>query len=260
MTALSSLRLPISPFLLPKHGLYHLLSRTSSSLFPSPKPRFWTVQCSSSLASTSDSTSLPTDTSEEGLKWESFRKKKVVMRIGYVGTDYRGKNDYAFLPLLSRSHSSAVLCYCPNYLLFQNIRFISHSLSLQGFKCNATSMNYRVSAILTNWKSNWNMTSFKGVNYQADYLLTKKRESCPVVPYLSFIFLNQCSIRIIYDALPLQNGQIWNIDYILTAKITLVISKDVFAFCFLGLLLVLGSNFAYTYSTCELRIKKKSQL
>ncbi|XP_078160468.1 pseudouridine synthase family protein [Carex rostrata] len=90
MTALSSLRLPISPFLLPKHGLYHLLSRISSSLFLSPKPRFWTVQCSSSLASTSDSTSLPTDTSEEGLKWESFRKKKVVMRIGYVGTDYRG--------------------------------------------------------------------------------------------------------------------------------------------------------------------------
>lgn len=150
MTALSSLRLPISPFLLPKHGLYHLLSRTSSSLFLSPKPRFWTVQCSSSLASTSDSTSLPTDTSEEGLKWESFRKKKVVMRIGYVGTDYRGKNDYVFLPLLSRSHSSAVLCYCPNYLLFQNIRFISHSLSLQGFKCNATSMNYQVSTILTN--------------------------------------------------------------------------------------------------------------
>ncbi|KAI3878433.1 hypothetical protein MKW92_026758 [Papaver armeniacum] len=25
-----------------------------------------------------------------GLKWESFRKKKVVMRVGYVGTDYKG--------------------------------------------------------------------------------------------------------------------------------------------------------------------------
>lgn len=104
------------------------------------------------------------------------------------------------------------------------------------------------------------MTSFKRINYQSVYLVTKKRESCPVSPCLSFIFLNQCSIRIIYDALPLQNGQIRNIDYILTAKITLVLSKDIFAFRFLGLLLVLGSNFAYTYSTCELRIKNKSQL
>ncbi|KMZ68241.1 hypothetical protein ZOSMA_246G00330 [Zostera marina] len=25
-----------------------------------------------------------------GMRWESFRKKKVVMRVGYVGTDYRG--------------------------------------------------------------------------------------------------------------------------------------------------------------------------
>ena len=38
---------------------------------------------SSSAASTPSDHSLPD-------KWESYRKKKVVIRIGYVGTDYRG--------------------------------------------------------------------------------------------------------------------------------------------------------------------------
>ncbi|KAJ4764266.1 tRNA pseudouridine synthase [Rhynchospora pubera] len=90
MAALSSLRLPISPFLLPKPCSSHLLSLASTSLFLVSKPRFFTVLCSSSLALTSDSSSLPTSNDQEGLRWEPFRKKKVVMRVGYVGTDYRG--------------------------------------------------------------------------------------------------------------------------------------------------------------------------
>ncbi|KAI3968355.1 hypothetical protein MKW92_052344 [Papaver armeniacum] len=32
----------------------------------------------------------PPEITTTGLKWESFRKKKVVMRVGYVGTDYKG--------------------------------------------------------------------------------------------------------------------------------------------------------------------------
>lgn len=32
-------------------------------------------------------------------KWEAFRKKKVVMRVGYVGSDYRGLIEFSFCNL-----------------------------------------------------------------------------------------------------------------------------------------------------------------
>ncbi|KAI4316014.1 hypothetical protein L6164_024033 [Bauhinia variegata] len=53
-----------------------------------PFPRTFRCFCSSTETSTqfspNHSPSLPLD------KWDSFMKKKVVMRVGYVGTDYRG--------------------------------------------------------------------------------------------------------------------------------------------------------------------------
>ncbi|XP_010521997.1 PREDICTED: putative tRNA pseudouridine synthase [Tarenaya hassleriana] len=55
------------------------------------------VRCSSSAAESLLSTSCSGEPSSSNQtvhfladKWESFRKKKVVMRVGYVGTDYRG--------------------------------------------------------------------------------------------------------------------------------------------------------------------------
>ncbi|KAJ3682885.1 hypothetical protein LUZ60_013112 [Juncus effusus] len=75
MVALSSLRFPFSPFL-------HWRWRSTSSI------RYCSVLCSSS-SSSSSSVAVDSD-QEEGLRWESFRKKRVVMRVGYVGTDYRG--------------------------------------------------------------------------------------------------------------------------------------------------------------------------
>ena len=47
------------------------------------------------FSSTETSTHSPSSLSHD--KWEPFLKKKVVMRVGYVGTDYRG---HFFCPLL----------------------------------------------------------------------------------------------------------------------------------------------------------------
>ncbi|KAB1225704.1 putative tRNA pseudouridine synthase [Morella rubra] len=74
--AVSSLRFPLSPFLIKN---------------PNPAPNFRLLRlpvlplrpyCSSSSSSSASwSSSTP--------KWEPFRKKKVIMRVGYVGSDYR---------------------------------------------------------------------------------------------------------------------------------------------------------------------------
>jgi hypothetical protein len=84
--------------------------------------------CSSSHASTSVSTYLSNKTNKEGLKRESFRKKKAVMHIGYVGTDYRGKRAYVFF-LFFFGSCNAVLYCCENYFIFLNmIIHVLHSL------------------------------------------------------------------------------------------------------------------------------------
>ncbi|KAI9118666.1 hypothetical protein K1719_010998 [Acacia pycnantha] len=76
--AISSLRFPV----------FSLLTKRSYPTFLSSDPitRRRCVRCCS--VSTQTSTQPPP--SESVFKWEPARKKKVVMRIGYVGTNYRG--------------------------------------------------------------------------------------------------------------------------------------------------------------------------
>ncbi|KGN66289.2 putative tRNA pseudouridine synthase isoform X2 [Cucumis sativus] len=86
--SVSSLRLPLSPW----------ITKASSSCFRFPDPVFVSRTpplrpallhfFSSSTASTD---AFSTRCAPDQLrKWQAFRKKKVVLRIGYVGTDYRG--------------------------------------------------------------------------------------------------------------------------------------------------------------------------
>jgi hypothetical protein len=67
---LTSLPFPLSPIRNPKTP-FHLL----------PSKTFFKCFCSSTTHS------LPPLSPD---KWEPFLKKKVVMRVGYVGTDFRG--------------------------------------------------------------------------------------------------------------------------------------------------------------------------
>ncbi|KAI3927122.1 hypothetical protein MKX01_029890 [Papaver californicum] len=97
MAISSCLRLPLSP-----SWLIRTPSSSSPFQFSVPNykiknhrlylPRFY---CYTSSSSSDQLLEIPppppqTITTATGLKWESFRKKKVVMRVGYVGTDYKG--------------------------------------------------------------------------------------------------------------------------------------------------------------------------
>ncbi|XP_021810503.1 putative tRNA pseudouridine synthase [Prunus avium] len=76
--AISSLRLPFSLWL-PRLPIQSF--RFSKPILPL---RLNLIYCSSSISSTAQQTSTDLD------KWQSVRKKKVVLRVGYVGSDYRG--------------------------------------------------------------------------------------------------------------------------------------------------------------------------
>ncbi|KAF5446608.1 hypothetical protein F2P56_032222 [Juglans regia] len=76
--AVSSLRFPLCPFLIKNPN-------PSFRLFGIPTSPF-RPYCSSSSSSSSSYSASPSSAHT----WESIHKKKVVLRVGYVGTDYRG--------------------------------------------------------------------------------------------------------------------------------------------------------------------------
>lgn len=94
MAAVSCLRSPFHPWLSNPNCRFPL----SSPNFSLRVLCFRTSSSSSSDLPSSSSSSSSSDQSFEinGERWESFRKKKVVMRVGYVGTDYRGNNASSF--------------------------------------------------------------------------------------------------------------------------------------------------------------------
>lgn len=89
--AASSLRLSLSPPWLATQASTVRLSN-------SKKPLNLLVRYSTSPSAAVVSSEPVTDTAADiaalervsPRKWEAFRKKKVVMRVGYVGSDYRG--------------------------------------------------------------------------------------------------------------------------------------------------------------------------
>ncbi|KAJ8759693.1 hypothetical protein K2173_009794 [Erythroxylum novogranatense] len=87
--AISSMRFPLTPCLIknPKPSFKFLLPVLAPTRLP--------FHCCSSLSSLSTSLGLNLLSPYQSLhnldeKWVPFRKKKVVLRVGYVGTDYRG--------------------------------------------------------------------------------------------------------------------------------------------------------------------------
>ncbi|KAJ4971390.1 hypothetical protein NE237_004489 [Protea cynaroides] len=80
--AISSLRFPLSPWITSPSPRFGYSSRGSVKFF-------CRNFCTSSLNVEAPLTSNQS-VKVSGERWESFRKKKVVMRVGYVGTDYRG--------------------------------------------------------------------------------------------------------------------------------------------------------------------------
>lgn len=75
---ISSLRFPPCPWL-PKSPSHTF--RISIPIIPFRRPL---IYCSSFSSSTTEHVATQSE------KWGPFRKKKIVMRVGYVGSDYRG--------------------------------------------------------------------------------------------------------------------------------------------------------------------------
>ncbi|CAK7351969.1 unnamed protein product [Dovyalis caffra] len=86
------LRFPLSPWLLLKTPKPKPSFRFPFPVLPSSRHIQLLYLCSSSQSPPSISPPLTDSNSNQSLhsKWEPIRKKKVVLRVGYVGTDYRG--------------------------------------------------------------------------------------------------------------------------------------------------------------------------
>ncbi|XAR58859.1 Mitochondrial tRNA pseudouridine(27/28) synthase [Bertholletia excelsa] len=91
-------------FSTPKSCTLRLICSSTSSSSPSP-----------SSLSTPGGTSAPSRETQtahfRGYRWEPFRKKKVVMRVGYVGADYRGlqkQRDDHSLPTIEEELENAI--------------------------------------------------------------------------------------------------------------------------------------------------------
>ncbi|KAL5709850.1 tRNA pseudouridine(38-40) synthase [Ranunculus cassubicifolius] len=100
MAISSSLRLPLSPWIKKTKTHFHFQFQFQFLTPPNPnhskKSLNSFILCRRSSSSSAQTLILNPTTSEPPLRddscvrWESFRKKKVVMRVGYVGTNYRG--------------------------------------------------------------------------------------------------------------------------------------------------------------------------
>ncbi|GMH12356.1 hypothetical protein Nepgr_014197 [Nepenthes gracilis] len=91
--AVLCLRIPLTPW--NRKSLYSSWSRRfHSSKMQIPRTIVCLSTCSLSAAAQGLTLSSQSPTSNQpsaaSAKWESFRKKKVVMRVGYVGTNYKG--------------------------------------------------------------------------------------------------------------------------------------------------------------------------
>lgn len=86
MVVNSSLRIPVSPWIRrnPRFDLPFLSVRPTNT----NNRRQSLISCRILCCSSSSTETLTVPPTSK--RWESFRKKKVVMRVGYVGTNYRG--------------------------------------------------------------------------------------------------------------------------------------------------------------------------
>lgn len=116
--AASFLRIPVSPWWVTP------LATKPRFKYPSDckslKVIIFGFSTSSSTAAASTTTTTVTP-SEKEIKWEPFRKKKVVMRVGYVGSDYRGlffceRNVFCFIDSSCTNTFSVMVCCVFFYL------------------------------------------------------------------------------------------------------------------------------------------------
>ncbi|XP_057953311.1 putative tRNA pseudouridine synthase [Malania oleifera] len=171
--AVCSLRFPVLPW---------LRSPSSSFRASNPTTPLTLLRCSTSASSHSplpapapapapapspfspSSTQVPNQSLHSaGRKWEPFRKKKVVMRVGYVGTDYRGlqmQRDGGSLPTVEGELEAAIFkaggIRDSNFGDLDKIRWARSSRTDKGVHSLATMISLKMEIPEVAWKDDLN--------------------------------------------------------------------------------------------------------
>ncbi|XP_035546322.1 putative tRNA pseudouridine synthase [Juglans regia] len=186
--AVSFLRFPLSPFLLKN---------------PNPTKNSWLFRfptfpllpyCSGSSSSSSSSSASFTH------KWEPFRKKKVVLRVGYVGTAYRGlqmQRDEHSLSTIEEELEMAIFkaggIRDSNYGNLQKISWARSSRTDKGVHSLATTISLKMEIPENAWKEDpYGMALGNHINYY----LPKTIKVFSILPsQRSFDPRRECNLR-----------------------------------------------------------------
>ncbi|PON41851.1 Pseudouridine synthase [Parasponia andersonii] len=162
--AISSLRLPLSPWLTKSTSARSSITIHSNPIIP---PRLRPIYRCSSSSSPSPSPSLslsPSSTTQDTAthleKWVPFRKKKVVMQVGYVGTEYRGlqmqRDEHSFSTIekeLETAIFKAGGIRDSNYGDLQKIAWARSSRTDKGVHSLATTISLKLEIPVSAWNN-----------------------------------------------------------------------------------------------------------
>ncbi|GER48480.1 unnamed protein product [Striga asiatica] len=138
--------------------------------------------------------------SETSLKWEPFRKKKVVMRVGYVGSDYRGlqiqKDEHALSTIegeLEKAIFKAGGIKDSNYGDLHKVGWARSSRTDKGVHSLATMISLKLEIPEFAWKNDPN--GFALATYVNSYLPDNIRVFSILPSQRSFDVRRECSLR-----------------------------------------------------------------
>uniref|UniRef100_A0A803PWZ1 Pseudouridine synthase I TruA alpha/beta domain-containing protein n=1 Tax=Cannabis sativa TaxID=3483 RepID=A0A803PWZ1_CANSA len=184
--AISSLRLPLSPWLTKSSTRFFRIYSIPTTPLPL-RPIYCCFSTSSSASSNTQDT--VTDLGE----WEPLRKKKVVMRVGYVGTDYRGlqmQRDEHSLSTIEKELETAIFkaggIRDSNYGNLQKIAWARSSRTDKGVHSLATTISLKLEIPGDAWENDPNgialanrINSFLPCNVKVFSILPSQRSFDP---------------------------------------------------------------------------------
>ncbi|WOG95117.1 hypothetical protein DCAR_0314419 [Daucus carota subsp. sativus] len=186
--AISSLRIAFCP------------AKTSPKHFRCRSHKLAMCCFSSSSSSASELDNLPAPYYLPNTKWDPFRKKKVVMRVGYIGTDYRGLQKQPDQPSLSTIEGELEIALYKaggirdsNFGNLHKIGWGRSSRTDKGVHSLATMISLKMEIPVYAWKEDPNGISL--ANHINSYLPRSIRVFSVLPSQRSFDARRECNIR-----------------------------------------------------------------
>ncbi|KAK9279260.1 hypothetical protein L1049_012938 [Liquidambar formosana] len=190
--AVSSLRLYLTPWI--------IANPISTFRIPKPSIPLRLCICSSSSSSVAQTLTPPSSNQSLDQKWEPFRKKKVVMRVGYVGTDYRGlqmQRDEHSLSTIEEELESAIYkaggIRDSNFGNLHKIGWERSSRTDKGVHSLATTISLKMEIPEYAWKDDPNGIAL--ANYVNAFLPNNVRVFSILPSQRSFDARRECNLR-----------------------------------------------------------------